>query len=142
MIALINESNTSKLPVSFSRIKKWLKEVAATEGFIIGDLTYKVMGDDEVLQVNRDFLDHDFYTDIITFDYSEGKEVSADIVVSIDRIRDNAITSGCSVKEEYLRVLVHGVLHLMGYKDKSESDQKKMRQKENDAINMFHVKHF
>ena len=142
MIALINESSTTRLPVSFIRVKKWLQLVASTEGYTIGDLIYKVMSDDAVLQVNRNFLDHDFYTDIITFDYTSDKHLSADIVVSIDRIVDNAHMTGNSIKDEYLRVMVHGVLHLMGYKDKSEPDEVLMRQKENDAIRMFHVKHF
>lgn len=142
MIQLINESSVSRLPISIKRVKSWLLVLANSSGFSIGHISYKVLDDDDVLEVNRQFLNHDFYTDIITFDYTDGKVLSADIVVSIDRIVDNAGTMKVSVKDEYLRVLAHGVLHLMGYKDKSKGDQEVMRQKENDAINMFHVKHF
>ncbi len=142
MIQFINQSKVSKLPISDRRLKKWIKYWLEINGFKVGVLSYIISSDDQVLEVNRTYLDHDYYTDIITFDYTESKVVSGDIFISIDRIKENSTTYKESLLNEYLRVCIHGVLHLMGYKDKSKMDADEMRSKENEAINMFHVKQF
>lgn len=119
------------------RISEWLKQVIETEGKKLGKITY-VFGDDEyILDVNRQYLQHDFYTDVITFDYVKGKTISGDIFVSLPRIRENSEVLNKDFKPEFLRVLVHGILHLSGYKDKSENEERLMREKEDFYINLY-----
>ena len=108
----------------------WLEEVVCLEGFLLGDIQYVFCSDDYLLDINRRFLNHDYYTDIVTFDYCENQLVSGDLFVSIERVSDNSTDFSASFFDEFLRVCVHGVLHLLGYKDKSEEDIKTMRDKE------------
>ena len=108
----------------------WLEQVAKEEGFSILGLNIIFQSDDELLKINQQFLNHDYYTDIITFDYSEGKELSGDLFISIDRIIENAKTLNQEYDSELKRVCVHGLLHLCGFKDKSNIDEKIMREKE------------
>ena len=110
--------------------REWLISSLQKESKTCGDLNYIFCSDEYLKKVNIDFLQHDYYTDIITFDYSEADEVSGDIYVSIDRIKDNAKQFDKPVYNELSRVLIHGVLHLTGYKDKSDADQKQMTEKE------------
>lgn len=110
--------------------QNWIEFVVTNEGFSLGDVVYVFSSDDYLLDVNRSYLNHDYYTDIITFDYTEDKCVSGDLFVSYERIIDHATLYNSSVKDEFLRVCVHGVLHLLGYKDKDDSDIKVMRSKE------------
>lgn len=110
--------------------QNWIEFVVTNEGFSLGDVVYIFSSDDYLLDVNRSYLNHDYYTDIITFDYTEDKCVSGDLFVSYERIIDHATLYNTSVKDEFLRVCVHGVLHLLGYKDKDDSDIKVMRSKE------------
>lgn len=117
----------------------WLSRVIASENFEITQLDYIFCGDDYLLGLNQKYLSHDTYTDIITFDYSEGINLAGDIFISIDRLRENAEDLDVEFDEELLRVMSHGILHLMGYKDKSEEDKAEMRAKENEKIKMFHV---
>lgn len=117
----------------------WLNRVAESEGYTIGELCFIFMLDEALLEINRQYLNHDYYTDIITFDYTEGKRISGDVMISVDRVKENAEEFGVSMEMELKRVMVHGVLHLMGYKDKSEDEASEMRVKENSKINMFHV---
>ncbi len=120
--------------------KKWLKEIACEEGFTIHDLNYIFCSDEYLYQINLDYLDHDTYTDIITFDNSEKKEeIEGDIFISIERVRENSKTEKRDFHEEMIRVLSHGLLHLCGYKDKTEEESKNMRQKENQAIDKFFI---
>lgn len=142
MIQFLNQSNTRRLPVSNRRLKKWIQFCVYSNGYKTGELSYIISSDDQVLEVNRSYLNHDYYTDIITFDYTNGDLISGDVFISIDRVKDNAVIHNESVVDEYLRVCIHGVLHLMGYKDKNKKDAAIMRQKENEAINMFHVEQF
>ena len=97
----------------------------------LGELGITFGSDDYVLKLNQEYLDHDYYTDIITFDYVEQGIVSGDIVISIDRVRENAKEFGVSFTEELNRVIIHGVLHLLGYRDTSDEEKTKMREKEN-----------
>jgi probable rRNA maturation factor len=111
-------------------LKKHIGFLLENEQKVNGDLSIIFCSDSYLLNMNRDYLQHDFYTDIITFDYSEGSVVSGDLFISTDRIRENAAIFAVSFKKELYRVIFHGVLHLVGYKDKSEEEQKLMREKE------------
>ena len=109
----------------------WLTDVIKSEEKVCGDVAIVFCADDYLLEMNRQFLDHDYYTDIITFDYCEENIVSGDLFISIDRVKDNAQVLGEPYESELKRVCVHGVLHLCGYKDKTLKDEKKMRELEN-----------
>ena len=115
----------------------WLENLILEEEKKLGEITYIFCDDAYLLKVNQDYLQHDYYTDIITFDYVKGKTISGDIFVSLQRISDNASTLSNSFDKELKRVLAHGVLHLCGYKDKSENDEKLMRSKEDFYINNY-----
>ena len=117
--------------------KRWLKELAALEGYKIGDINYIFCDDEYLLGVNQQYLQHDTYTDIITFDYVEGKILNGDIYISTERVRENAWIYQVDFENELKRVLSHGVLHLCGYKDKTDADAAQMREKENFAISLF-----
>ena len=112
------------------------------EGCVLGDITFVFCSDEELLGVNKEFLNHDYYTDIITFDYSEGSVISGDLFISIDRVKENALSFNVKIMEELHRIAFHGVLHLLGYNDKTEAEVIIMRAKENHYLNkLFHVKH-
>jgi probable rRNA maturation factor len=117
--------------------KDWLHNLITTENKKLGEINYIFCDDEHLLQVNRDFLQHDYYTDVITFDYVKGKTISADIFVSLPRISDNAKSLSKDFNSELLRVLAHGVLHLCGYKDKSEDEVLEMRSKEDYYLSIF-----
>ena len=117
----------------------WLSKVIVSENKTEGGISYLFCNDDFLLDLNKKFLDHDTLTDIITFDNSMGNTVGADVCISIDRVKDNAKDFEVSFEEELRRVLVHGVLHVCGYKDKSEDDAKIMRFKEDEKMALFHV---
>ncbi len=110
--------------------KSWLKEVVVASGKRIGEINYIVVSDDYLLAMNQQYLKHDTFTDIITFDYCEGDVVSGDMFISIDRVRENAKEFNVSEDQEFSRVLVHGILHLLGQKDKTKVDSDEMRRKE------------
>lgn len=118
----------------------WLSKVISSEIKNEGEINYIFCDDDYLLEINQQYLDHDTLTDIISFDYSIGNELHGDIFISIERVRDNAQDFNVSFDEELKRVMVHGVLHYCGYKDKSEADEKLMREKEEEKMKMFHVK--
>ncbi len=117
----------------------WLSRVAESEGYSLSALSYIFCNDQYLLGLNQTYLSHDTLTDIITFDYVEGSSVSGDIFISVDRLKENAAIFKVSFEEERLRVMAHGLLHLMGYKDKTTEDQIVMSNKENEKIKMFHV---
>lgn len=119
----------------------WIEEVILSEGKELGELTYIFCDDEYLLEINQQYLNHDDFTDIISFDYTEGEVISGDIFISIERVADNAKDLNVSFEEELKRVIIHGVLHYCGYKDKSDSDAVLMRSKEDEKIQMFHVKH-
>ena len=120
-----------------SNISIWLEDLILSENKKLGDINYIFCDDDYLLKVNQDYLDHDYYTDIITFDYVKGKTISGDIFVSLPRILDNASTLSQDSEKEFRRVLAHGLLHLCGYKDKTEEEESTMRQKEDFYINRY-----
>ena len=121
-------------------ISDWLSQVILSESKKEGDINYIFCDDEYLHKINVEYLNHDTLTDIISFDYSVGNELHGDIFVSVERVMDNAKDFEVSFDEELKRVLVHGILHYAGYKDKSEEDELKMRQKEEEKIAMFHVK--
>ncbi|RZS99329.1 rRNA maturation RNase YbeY [Aquimarina brevivitae] len=117
----------------------WLQKVVDSEGKSTNEINYIFCDDDYLLQVNKEYLNHDYYTDIITFDTCVGNVLGADIFISVDRVRENAESLNVDFNNELLRVMVHGILHLCGYKDKSNDEAQVMRSKEDEKINMFHV---
>ena len=117
----------------------WLSNVIVSEGKTEGDFSYLFCDDDYLLDLNQRFLNHDTLTDIITFDNSIGNIIGADVCISIERVRVNALEFNVSFEEELRRVIVHGVLHTCGYKDKTESESLKMRQLEDEKMALFHV---
>lgn len=119
---------------------RWLISVANAEGFLIDTLVFLFVDDDEILQMNNKFLKHDYYTDVITFGDLKDRKISGDIAISIQRVLDNSKTYRVEFEDELKRVMVHGLLHIMGYNDKESNDKSVMSQKEKKAIKMFHVK--
>ncbi|MFM7006799.1 MAG: rRNA maturation RNase YbeY [Flavobacteriales bacterium] len=137
MIQIINLG--VKIPgfISKKTLKTQLKTLAISEEKELKDLSIVFTDDDYLLEVNKQYLNHDYYTDVITFDYSSGAVVSGDIMISLPRVKENAETLKVSFEEELHRVVFHGLLHLCGYKDKSASDEKMMRTKENKYLDLF-----
>jgi probable rRNA maturation factor len=119
------------------QVNKWLSEVIKSESFKEGEINYVFCDDEYLLKLNVEFLKHDTLTDILSFDYSFGKELHGDIFISIERVKENAEDFNVGFETELKRVMVHGVLHYCGYKDKSEEEERVMREKENHYINLF-----
>ena len=117
----------------------WIATIVASENKTVGEISYVFCDDDYLLEINQQYLDHDTLTDIISFDYSVGNELNGDIFVSVERVKENASDFNVTFHEEIQRVLVHGILHYCGYKDKTESDELVMRSKEDEKMKMFHV---
>ena len=120
-----------------SELKNWIKSVAEKEKRILGNLNYIFTSDESLLKINIEYLNHNTYTDIITFNYNENKKVNGDIFISVDRVKENAEKFEASFEEELHRVMIHGVLHLCGYKDKTKADSDLMRKKENASLRKF-----
>lgn len=136
-MAIIYEKEHSK--IKMPKIKKrnvsaWIKKVAELHGKKVGDLSYLFCSDDHILEVNKEFLQHDYYTDIITFDYTEGDVISGDMVISVDTIATNAEKFNTSFESEFFRVVIHGVLHLCGINDKGPGEREIMEQHEDEAL--------
>jgi rRNA maturation RNase YbeY len=117
-----------------NKVKSWIKSVAEKRGFKVGEISYIFCSDDYLLDINKTYLKHDFYTDIITFDYTDAKKISGDLYISIDRVRDNAQELNLGFEQELHRVIIHGVLHLLGLKDKTEEEAKEMRKAEEECL--------
>ena len=125
--------------VKMPKIKKrettaWIKQVAQSYGKKVGDIGYMFVDDEKILEVNREYLQHDYYTDIITFDYCEDDELNGDLVISLDTVRTNAELFGKTYEEELYRVIIHGVLHLIGIHDKGPGEREIMEAAENKAL--------
>ena len=118
----------------------WISSVIISENKSEGEINYIFCDDDYLVEINQQYLNHDTLTDIISFDYSLGNEIHGDVYISIERVRENAEEFKVPFEEELKRVMIHGVLHYCGYKDKSESDELLMRSKEDEKIQLFHVK--
>lgn len=131
--------------VAFPAIKKrstsgWIKQVIAEKGMRSGDISFIFCSDSYLLDVNRKYLDHDYFTDIITFDYVEGDVVSGDIFISVDRVIENAGLFGNRVSDELNRIIIHGVLHLLGFKDKTDEEKLFMTKEEDMCLEMLNDK--
>ncbi|MDR1197904.1 MAG: rRNA maturation RNase YbeY [Prevotellaceae bacterium] len=127
------------IDVSFPKIKRretnlWIKKIIFQYQKRVGEITCIFCSDEEILRINQSYLNHDYYTDIITFDYSENDILSGDLFISLDTVRSNSEKFNTDYSEELHRVIIHGVLHLCGFKDKSPEDEKIMREKENKAL--------
>ena len=118
-------------------VSRWIRYIAGSFGQKIGDITYIFCDDEEILRINKLYLDHDYYTDIITFDYSEEDTIAGDLFVSLDTVRTNADAYQVDCREELLRVIIHGVLHLCGLKDKTPKEEKEMRKHEDQALVIY-----
>ena len=119
------------------KISNWISSVIITEGFTEGDINYVFCDDNYLHKLNVEFLNHDTYTDIISFDYTLGKIIQGDVFISIERVADNAKDFRVSFYEELCRVMIHGVLHYCGYKDKTDEERKTMRSKENHYLSLL-----
>jgi probable rRNA maturation factor len=117
-----------------AKIKKWVEAVAKTEKRTVGGINFVFVSDKELLRLNNQYLKHNTYTDIITFDYTEGKAISGDIFISVERVKENAKKFKVKFEDELHRVMIHGILHLCGYKDKTPKDSKEMRKKEDCSL--------
>jgi rRNA maturation RNase YbeY len=120
-----------------SSIRRWIKTIAAHYGFAVGTIHYIFCSDQRELEVNRDFLGHDYYTDVITFDYSTATTINGDIFISLDTVRSNAAMVGVDFENELMRIIIHGILHLTGQEDKNPDAQKPMTAKENHALSIL-----
>jgi len=129
--------NVTLPPLDQQAVSAWLEQVARAHGKRVGTLTYVFCDDEYILQTNRQFLNHDYYTDIITFDYSTSHRIAGDMVISLDTVRSNAEQLGVDYNSELMRVIVHGVLHLCGINDKGPGERELMEAHENAALAML-----
>ncbi|MFA8433891.1 MAG: rRNA maturation RNase YbeY [Marinifilaceae bacterium] len=134
MEILFNAEEIEMPAVDQERIRRWINRVVVLNGCETGEINYIFCSDDYLLKINREYLNHDYYTDIITFDYVQDQVISGDLFISLDTIRDNADYYKVSFDEELHRVIIHGVLHLLGIDDKTDEDQEIMTQKENESL--------
>lgn len=130
----------AKLPASLKKklLQKAVIDLAASHDIVITNLNYIFCSDDHLLSINKQFLNHDYYTDIITFPYREGNNIEGEIYISIDRVKDNADQQKVSFENELFRVISHGLLHLIGFSDKTPKQKKLMREEEDKAIAIFY----
>jgi len=138
-ISFHSEGVDTKTPAK-RPLKAWIKEFVSNHGKKVGELAFIFCSDEKILEVNQNFLQHDYYTDIITFDYCEGDVVSGDIFISVERVLENATSHQVEFNEELLRVLAHGVLHLIGFQDKEEKNKIEMTRNEDLCISLFLTK--
>lgn len=132
-----NAERISLPEINQDKVRKWLEAVAQRHDKIIGEINYMFTDDDGILKINREFLQHDYYTDIITFDYSKRRVISGDIYISLDTVRSNAESMGETYEKELHRVIIHGVLHLVGINDKGPGEREIMENFENEALEML-----
>lgn len=123
------------------QLTDWILRIANKHGKTISEISYVFCSDAYLLDMNQRFLNHDTLTDIITFDYTVGNDIGGDVFISIERVADNAKDFGVEFTEELRRVIIHGVLHLCGFKDKTDAEETQMRKLEDEALNLFHVEH-
>lgn len=129
--------NVAMPAISRRTVSAWVKAVAAARGRRTGDIAYIFCDDGKILEVNRQFLNHDYYTDIITFDYCEGDRISGDLFISLDTVRSNAEELGLPYEEELHRVIIHGILHLCGINDKGPGEREIMETAENESLSLL-----
>jgi rRNA maturation RNase YbeY len=137
MISLNSVDVVKPIFVKSRQLKPFIKTLVLSEGFVSGDIAIVFCSDEYLLKVNQDFLNHDYHTDIITFDYCESGVINGDLLISLDRVLENSSKENTSFEEELYRVIFHGILHLCGFKDKSKKDIEMMRFKESHYLNLF-----
>ena len=125
--------------IDFPKVEQWIKRTAAQYGYSVGELNYIFCDDEKILSVNREFLQHDYYTDVITFDYTTHTRVNGDIYISLDTVATNAEQVGVSFLHELHRVIIHGLLHLTGQADKTPETKAQMTAKEEAALRQLHL---
>ena len=125
--------------IDFPKVKQWIKSTAAQYGYSVGELNYIFCDDEKILSVNREFLQHDYYTDVITFDYTTHTRVNGDIYISLDTVATNAEQVGVSFLHELHRIIIHGLLHLTGQADKTPETKAQMTAKEEAALRQLHL---
>lgn len=131
-------SEDTKLPkIQKRKITQWIKSVAEKHHYKVGDISYIFCSDEVILRVNREYLQHDYFTDIITFDYTEGDRISGDLFISLDTVKTNAEKFGTPYEEELHRVIIHGILHLCGIDDKGPGEREVMEKNENEALELL-----
>lgn len=133
-IQWLTDGNTPMPEIDTEKLGRWVDEVARRHDRILGPLTYIFCDDEKIIEVNRQFLQHDYYTDIITFDYTRGRRVSGDMFISLDTVATNAEAVGAPYATELHRVIIHGVLHLCGINDKGPGEREIMESHENEAL--------
>lgn len=133
-IQWLTDAQTPMPDIDTEKLGRWVDEVARRHYRILGPLTYIFCDDEKIIEVNRQFLQHDYYTDIITFDYTRGRRISGDMFISLDTVATNAETVGADYATELRRVIVHGVLHLCGINDKGPGEREIMERHENEAL--------
>lgn len=119
------------------RLKRWINAVAQLHERKVGNISYGFCSDTHIIEANRQYLQHDYFTDIITFDYSEGNTISGDLLISLDTVKSNAVQFNSDFTTELHRVMIHGVLHLLGFKDSTDNEQVEMRKREDEALNLL-----
>ena len=125
-------------PMDLQRVKAWIEEIVAKYGKTVGELYYYFCSDEKLLEINRERLGHDFYTDIVTFPLTDCETVlSSEFCISVDRIKENAVTFGRSFESELHRVIIHGVLHLIGFDDLTDEEEKEMRRQEDISLELY-----
>ena len=129
-----NIINVEKPDISETEVSVWVRRVAADYGKVVGDINYIFVDDETMLDINRRFIGHDYYTDHIGFDYSQGNALSGDIYISLDTVRTNAEQFGVTEEEELHRIIIHGLLHLCGLRDKTPEERELMQQAEDKAL--------
>lgn len=133
-IQWLTDAQTPMPDIDTEKLGRWVDEVARRHDRILGPLTYIFCDDEKIIEVNRQFLQHDYYTDIITFDYTRGRRISGDMFISLDTVASNAEAVGADYATELRRVIVHGVLHLCGINDKGPGEREIMERHENEAL--------
>ena len=133
--------NTSFSLKNESDYSKWLAKVIESEQCVVGEIVYAFFNDNNLKTLNNRHLGHNYYTDVLSFNDSCEKRINGNIAISVDRVKDNGKTYGVAFDHEMLRVMVHGLLHFMGYNDSNEDEKSEMTKKENEKIKMFHVEH-
>lgn len=123
--------------INETKIEEWISKVVASHNGELGELAYIFCSDEKILEVNNEYLQHDYYTDIITFDYTEDKVISGDMFISLDTVKSNSEQFKTNYNEELLRVIVHGVLHLCGFADATDEEESKMRELEDKALSLI-----
>lgn len=132
-----NAEGTKMPKIKKREVTAWIKAVAASYGRKVGEIGYLFVDDEKILEVNNEYLGHNYYTDIITFDYDEGDVINGDMVISLDTVRTNAEQFGKEYDEELYRVIIHGILHLCGIDDKGPGEREIMEAAENKALEMY-----